>query len=255
VNPRVPLVVLVAITGCGNDHAPSVSFRDHLAQLHTTACDTSPVFQCGTIEVPVDHADPSGPRQPFTFAARPADGDSLGVLLSIDGGPGYSGVDDADDWTTTDPAIETRFDLLTFDLRGVSRSTLLDCPTASSAWYTGGLRGATAAEQHTLVARAQAYATDCPTEAGFDATTLGHYTTAQAAEDIDALRGAFELADMTVYGLSYGTQLAQTYATAHPDRVRALVLDGVIDLTDTENDFATSLDDAVVGILDRVLAS
>ena len=34
-----------------------------------------------------------------------------------------------------------------------------------------------------------------------------------------------------MYGLSYGTQLAQTYVAAHPEAVRAVVLDGALDLT------------------------
>ena len=34
-----------------------------------------------------------------------------------------------------------------------------------------------------------------------------------------------------LYGESYGTQLSQTYAAAHPDRLGGLVLDGTVDLT------------------------
>ena len=34
---------------------------------------------------------------------------------------------------------------------------------------------------------------------------------------------------MAVYGVSYGTVIAQRYASAHPDRVSALILDGPVD--------------------------
>ena len=34
-----------------------------------------------------------------------------------------------------------------------------------------------------------------------------------------------------LYGVSYGTAVAQTYAAAHPDHLSGLVLDGTIDLT------------------------
>lgn len=253
--PPVITVLLVAAS-CG-DQATPPSFHDRLVALDATPCDATldATFLCGTIEVPADHDRLDGPTQPFAFAGRAALGPSTGVLLSIAGGPGFSGIDEIDDWTTTDPSIPQTYDLLTFDLRGVERSTSLDCPDASSAWYTGGLRGATSLEQQVLVARAQLYASECPAEAGVDAAQLSVYTTAQAAGDIEALRIALAIDSFAIYGLSYGTQLAQTYATAHPERVRSVVLDGVIDLTRTEPEFATSLQDAVAGILDRTLAA
>lgn len=255
---RHALLGLFVALGACDTPVPSSSFHDRLLRLGAMPCEaaTDPTFVCGTIDVPTDHSQLGGPTQPLAFAGRSALGaSSLGVVLSIAGGPGYSGIDEVDDWTTTDPTIAQRFDLLTFDLRGVERSAKLDCPHASSAWYTGGLRGSTAPEQRALIARAMAYAADCPTEAGIDASGLALYTTAQAAEDIESLRSALAVDSMSIYGLSYGTQLAQTYATAHPDRVRAVVLDGVIDLNGTERAYATSLQAAVDGIVDRTLAA
>ena len=40
-----------------------------------------------------------------------------------------------------------------------------------------------------------------------------------------------------LYGESYGTELAQAYAAAHPDRLSALILDGAVDLTRPANEF------------------
>jgi pimeloyl-ACP methyl ester carboxylesterase len=245
------LVVALLIVGCGTS-----SLGDRLAALGATPCDFDPEFLCGEIDVPVDHASSGGPTQPFAFAARVADDATpLGTLVSVEGGPGFSGIDTHDDWSSVDPVLRARFDLLTFDLRGVVRSTSLDCPEASSAWYSTAPRGATASEQQMLVASAQAYASACPLEAGFDAAALATYTTAQAAEDLEVLRVALELDDLTIYGLSYGTQLTQTYVRAHADHVRAVVLDGVIDLTFTELQYATSFNDAANSVLDRVLAA
>lgn len=245
------LAVALLLVGCG-----SSPFRDRLEALGATPCDFDPELLCGEIDVPVDHTAPGGPTQPFAFAARVADDDTpLGTLIFVEGGPGFSGIDSLPDWTSVDPVLRERFDLLTFDLRGVGRSTSLDCPEASSEWYSTAPRGATASEQQMLVAGAQAYASACPIEAGFDGVALATYTTAQAAEDLEALRVALQLDDLTIYGLSYGTQLTQTYARAHADHVRAIILDGVIDLTSTELQYATSLNDSVNAVLDRVLAA
>jgi pimeloyl-ACP methyl ester carboxylesterase len=249
------LGVALLIAGCGTS-SELPSFRDRLAALGATPCDFDPELVCGAIDVPVDHTAAGGPTQPFAFAARVADDPApLGTLVSVEGGPGFSGIDFHDDWSSVDPALRARFDLLTFDLRGVVRSTSLDCPEASSAWYSTAPRGATASEQQALVASAQVYASACPREAGFDAAALATYSTAQAVEDLEVLRVALQLDDLTIYGLSYGTQLTQAYTHAHVDHVRAVVLDGVIDLTVTDRQFATSLNDSANAVLDRVLAA
>ncbi len=51
------------------------------------------------------------------------------------------------------------------------------------------------------------------------------YGAAAVAEDIEALRRALGFERWNVYGTSYGGEIAQVYARAHPSSVRALVLD------------------------------
>src|SRR5205823_3352573 len=46
--------------------------------------------------------------------------------------------------------------------------------------------------------------------------------------DLDRLRQAVGDAQLTYLGTSYGTYLGETYANLFPDRIRAMVLDGVI---------------------------
>jgi pimeloyl-ACP methyl ester carboxylesterase len=57
---------------------------------------------------------------------------------------------------------------------------------------------------------------------------LTQYTTESAVGDIDELRDRLGYEKVTLYGVSYGTRLAQAYLRRHPDRVRAVVLDGVV---------------------------
>ena len=51
------------------------------------------------------------------------------------------------------------------------------------------------------------------------------YRTSAAADDIDDVRRALGLGQITLYGDSYGTFLAQSYAFRHPQTLNALVLD------------------------------
>ena len=56
-----------------------------------------------------------------------------------------------------------------------------------------------------------------------------HMSTANVARDLDRLRAAVGDAQLNYVGLSYGTYLGTTYANMFPDRVRAVVIDGVLD--------------------------
>ena len=54
-------------------------------------------------------------------------------------------------------------------------------------------------------------------------------STANVARDMDLLRRAVGDRKMTYVGYSYGTAIGSTYANMFPDKVRAVVIDGVID--------------------------
>lgn len=249
----------LSLLGCSSEstEVPPIELNliERLYTLGAAPCEDAPGFLCLSLPVPWDHAAPSGPTFPLAVAVRPARGLSRGSLLVVDGGPGYSGVADADDLTWLDPRLSEQLDLVYFDLRGLAGSGGLDCPIAASAWYTGGLRGQTAEERAEVAARAAQFVTACPAEAGWSADELSFLTTAQAVEDLEALRLALGISAWTLYGLSYGTQLSQEYARAHPETTRAVALDGVVDLTLTDLDYATSLNRAVNTVLDSALAA
>jgi len=61
--------------------------------------------------------------------------------------------------------------------------------------------------------------------------------TPRLVADIDALRGHLEIDRWLVFGGSWGSTLALTYAQAHPDRVSALVLRGIFLGTRAEIDW------------------
>ena len=58
---------------------------------------------------------------------------------------------------------------------------------------------------------------------------IDHMSTANVARDMELLRRAVGDAKLTYAGYSYGSYLGVTYANLFPDRVRALVVDGVLD--------------------------
>ena len=55
-----------------------------------------------------------------------------------------------------------------------------------------------------------------------------YYTTSVAVRDLDDVRAALGYQQIDLYGVSYGTRVAQHYMRRYPERVRAAVLDGVV---------------------------
>ncbi len=250
------LTVSGLVAGCQEELLAPVggSLEDRLAALGATPCPEDESFSCAFVDVPLNHAEPDGTTLSLAIAVRPADGPSEGVLVLIDGGPGYAGIDGTDDLSELSPEFAARFDLLYFDLRGVSRSAGIDCVAASDAFYAEGFRVSTPAERAEVAGRARDFSADCPAETGWSLSELALLNTAQAAEDLEAVRVALGAPPITVYGLSYGTQLAQTYVSAHPQAVRAVALDGALDLTRPMLDYDLGVVKAVNDNLARVFA-
>lgn len=73
--------------------------------------------------------------------------------------------------------------------------------------------------------------------AGEAEVDLSANTTANLVADIERLRGWFGIEKLVIYGNSWGTTLALAYAETHPERVDALVLQGVTTTRQSEIDW------------------
>ena len=155
--------------------------------------------------------------------------------MTVTGGPGTSGIAAADGYTAAfDPRIVEDYDIVFFDQRGIGRSRALQCPDAALAFYAfPGDPAQTLSQGLAYAAAAKRFARDCVAEAGVPPSQLRFFSTRQAVEDLEPFRAWLGAPKIDLYGESYGTQYAQTYAAAHPNRVRALYLDGPVDLTRT----------------------
>ena len=190
-------------------------------------------FQCATARVPLDYSHPRGPTiQLAVIRHRASDrAHRIGTLFFNPGGPGTSG-------TATLPlilkilpaALQARFDIASWDPRGVGASTAVKClPTAQDEmrFLHGMIAGESfpvgRAEVNRWLARYRVFDRLC---AARNRHLLRHVSTADTVRDLDLLRVAVGDRRLTYFGGSYGTFLGATYANLFPGRVRALVLDG-----------------------------
>ncbi len=192
---------------------------------------------------------PNGRTVDVTFALRDANEQrSQGTFLFITGGPGSSGILDGGLFLRQAPKrLLDRYDVVLFDPRGVGRSDPRDCPEAAGRYVARP-------DAVELVESSEAFAVDCVKESSVDPATLPSYGSAHLAEDIEAIRSVLGVDRMVVYGISYGTVIAQRYAQRHPDRIEALLLDGALDPAQGTIDFWVEADKGFETTLSRVLA-
>jgi pimeloyl-ACP methyl ester carboxylesterase len=210
--------------------APAPDTAALLAQLGGEPCPEGD-FTCITLQVPLDHFQPDGRSLDVVFAVLPASGERKGMFVTANGGPGVSGLLSADDYTAAfDLSIPEHFDIVFFDQRGVGLSGGLQCATAAAKFYRADWEATTPEEEQALSQTAHTFADECVAEMG-NPDMLPYLGTAQAIEDLEAFRAAMGAEKFWLYGESYGTQFAQTYAAAHPERLAGLILDGTVDLT------------------------
>lgn len=209
-----------------------VDTKTMLEKLGGYPCPDSD-FTCVDIEVPLDHFAPAnGETIKVVFGVLPASGESQGMFVTATGGPGVAGLASADDYTSAfDPSIPEHFDIVFFDQRGMGQSGGMQCVDAAVAFYRADWRTDTPEHQAAFMDTARTFAQDCVSEIGLPVEKLPFYSTRQAVEDLEVFRQALGGKLLWLYGESYGTQYAQTYAAAHPEGLGGLILDGTVDLT------------------------
>lgn len=248
---------IFAPTSDGNDFAPTPrggtptyalgDMQALIQEYEGQPCDENPDFTCVTLTMPLDHFDASNPKTvDVVFAIHPAAGERRGMFFqAYPGGPGGEGVSTGS-IDNTDEAVLESFDLVYFDQRGVGLSSPLTCPTALAAYNgdpsqddTEGEEGPdTPGEQDEWTEEARAFVQDCIEEIGVPAEELQFYSTQQVVEDIEDFRQAVGAEKFYLYGVSYGTVIAQQYAAVYGDHLAGMILDGTVDLTLTGAEFS-----------------
>ncbi|MBF6075116.1 alpha/beta fold hydrolase [Nocardia beijingensis] len=207
-------------------------------------------FECATAQVPVDYAHPDGPTLGLALVRQQA-GDPqrrIGTLFAAAGGPGNSGLRWAAEGELLGGELARRFDVVTFDQRGVGRSGQVRCfadVERQRRFWSGALLPPVGPEQERAAdVASRELAAGCAAHGG---ALLGHLTTVDVARDLDLLRRAVGDAQLTYTGGSYASYLGQVYGALFGDRVRALSLASVIDPDAYTNDTRRAIESTAAG--------
>src|SRR3954454_14523515 len=170
--------------------------------------EVRPGFVCGSVDVPLDRANPGAGTIAIAFqlfrhtgtAAQPSEA----IVVSV-GGPGISNTAVSALWYARFASLLEQRDLLVIDHRGIGQSGAIDCPALQH--FTGDLASAVRS---------------CGAQRG---STADRYGSGDVADDVDAVRAALGIDMVDYVGQSYGAVDVRAYAYRYAAHLRSAVLD------------------------------
>jgi len=192
-------------------------------------------WQCATMKAPLDWAKPYGDTIDLALIRAKASGDKsrrIGSLVFNFGGPGGSGVTTLPSFGEDYATLRTRYDLVSFDPRGVGRSAPVECENDQQldAYFQQDATPDDARERTGLLDNTKQFNAACEKNSK---KTLPHVRTTDAARDMDLMRQVLGDSKLYYFGISYGTELGGVYAHLFPRHVGRAVFDAVVDPTQT----------------------
>ena len=176
--------------------------------------------QCATLKVPENRARPDGRVLELAVAWIPNDSGNVAAdpVFMLAGGPGQAASEGYPLVHQSFAEVRRKRHVILVDQRGTGKSNALICKDAEG-------RSAFGDEDSLDAASFRTFAERCLAKLDADPR---HYTTSDAIQDLDAVRAAISAEQISLIGISYGTRVAQAYLRRYPERVRAVVLDGVV---------------------------
>ncbi|WP_405820323.1 alpha/beta hydrolase [Streptomyces sp. NBC_01390] len=207
--------------------------------LRWSRCTSPPTartgYDCAVMKTPLDYRKPAGRTIDVALIRRKATGPNarrIGSLVLNFGGPGVSGVSGLPVRIHQYKPLLDRYDLVSFDPRGVGATIPVRCgKTADDTGYDG--------------------ADACAEHSG---ALLPYVGTSHTARDLDLMRYLLGDRRLHYFGVSYGTALGAVYAHLYPSHVGRLVLEASVDPTEDLAEGQVSQVKAVQAAFDRFAA-
>ena len=174
--------------------------------------------RCGTMLRPINPDDPDSPPIELRVAVVPALNLSpeTDPVVPIAGGPGQGSVEFYLMVRHAFEGLRRNRDILLVDQRGTGESSRMDCPIDDDALLF---------ETEFTIDDTVRYMEECLAELPHDPR---YFTTSVAVGDLEAVREALGYSALNLYGVSYGSRVAQHFARRYPESTRTVVIDGVV---------------------------
>jgi len=244
------LLLSSLVAGCSDDSgstdedlsAQKLSWKDCPAPSESEGGGEAPSplpggddWQCATMKAPLDWAEPKGDTIGLALIRAESSGAAsrrIGSLIFNFGGPGGSGVTTLPAFGKDYATLRTRYDLVSFDPRGVGRSAGVRCEDNEQldVYFRQDATPDNATERSELLDNTRKFNAACEKHSK---KVLPHVRTTDAARDMDLMRQVLGDDRLYYFGISYGTELGGVYAHLFPKKVGRAVFDAVVDPTQT----------------------
>ena len=210
------LLILSSLAGAATQAQTAGGLSLSACRLEHPAGLAALPARCGTLRVAENPAEPQGRQIGLAVAMVPAldHRRAREPLFVIAGGPGQAARDFYAAYAGAFAPVLRNHDLVLVDQRGTGGSNRLRCDFPADFDL-----GSSSADQ------IRALSNRC---------LLGlagrpeYYTTSIAVRDLEAVRAALGAPRISLYGVSYGTRVAEHYVRRFPAHVAAVVLDGAL---------------------------
>lgn len=241
----IALLAVAVATGCSDSSA-----RDELPRFESASCPTVAPFttkglptppelatsKCGWLFVPESRAKANGPTIRLAVVIVPSVRQPAAPdpVVHLAGGPGGSSLIELQSLTAA--GVNRERDLILMSQRGtLFADPELTCPDLDGVFARSIELPLDSPANHEAHRAGFVACRDRLARRGVD---FGAYDTVESAADFADLRRALGIAQWNVFGVSYGTYLAQTLMYQHPEGIRTVTLDSVEPLV--EADMATT---------------
>lgn len=145
------------------------------------------------------------------------------ALVMIEGGPGASAVEGI--WWWLNHPLRKTHDIVLMDARGTGFSEPRLCPELGKTFLNILAKNQSSNKDEQEKAEA---ALKCKQSLIAKNIDINSYHSKSIAQDIHALKQYLKYPKWNVYGVSYGTHIAQVYSETFPSDIKALILDSPI---------------------------
>lgn len=236
------LILFLVVNILSGLQAQTVTFEKsapHLSQFK----DSDSKIVWGYLNVPETWGSEDGKtiKIAVTVLKKTSNEKSSKAIVFIQGGPGASGISNV--WTWMNHPLRENNDIVVFDVRGTGFCK----PRLSENLGKKFLE---------ILARNQSEEDDekqktnaamlCRQDLVNRGINIDSYNSFSIANDLHALKTALKYKEWNVYGVSYGTYIAQVYASTYPKDIQSLVLDSAVNdistyYVDNTSNYMTSL--------------
>ncbi|MFE4720824.1 alpha/beta fold hydrolase, partial [Streptomyces sp. NPDC056728] len=249
------LVMTSALAACSSDPkdadltSQTLNWKDCPAPSESEGGGPAPsplpggaAWQCATMKAPLDWGKPKGDTIGIALIRAKSSGAEdkrIGSLIFNFGGPGGSGVTTLPAFGNDYAKLRTRYDLVSFDPRGVGRSDGVKCKNDQQLdkYFQQDAMPDDAAETKEFVGNITQFNDACERNSG---KVIPHVATTDAARDMDLMRQVLGDDKLHYFGISYGTELGGVYAHLFPKNVGRAIFDGVVDPTENSEEGSLS---------------